>query len=70
MTDLLKRNEGTVDRIIRVVLGLALISLVFIGPQTLWGLVGVIFLATGIVGMCPLYRILGINSCGKEAAEC
>jgi len=56
-------NEGTIDRGIRVVLGLALLSLVFFGPHSLWGLFGVIPLVTGLVGFCPLYKLLGIDTC-------
>ncbi|QDI74697.1 DUF2892 domain-containing protein [Leisingera aquaemixtae] len=57
------RNEGTLDRALRILLGLILLSLVFIGPQTLWGLIGLVPLATGIMGYCPVYRILGLNTC-------
>ncbi|MGP1356633.1 YgaP family membrane protein [Roseicyclus sp.] len=57
------RNEGTLDRALRIIAGLVLISLVFIGPQTPWGWIGVVPLVTGLVGMCPLYSILGINTC-------
>ena len=57
------RNEGTLDRALRVIVGLLLISLVFVGPQTPWGWVGLVPLLTGLVGMCPLYSILGINTC-------
>ncbi len=57
------RNEGTVDRVLRVIVGLVLIALVFVGPQTPWGWVGLVPLLTGLVGMCPLYSILGINTC-------
>lgn len=57
------KNEGKIDRILRVILGVALLSLVFVGPQTMWGLVGIIFLATGLIGTCPLYMIFGINTC-------
>jgi hypothetical protein len=56
-------NEGTADRIVRVVIGLGLLSIVFLGPQTPWGWIGVIPLATGILGFCPLYRIVGLNTC-------
>lgn len=56
-------NEGKIDRILRVILGLVLISLVFVGPHTMWGWVGVVPLLTGLVGMCPLYSMLGINTC-------
>jgi len=57
------RNEGTLDRALRIILGLALLSLVFIGPQTRWGLVGLVPLATGLMGYCPLYQIIGLNTC-------
>lgn len=57
------RNEGTLDRALRVILGLILLSLVFIGPQTLWGLIGLVPLATGLIGYCPLYQIIGLNTC-------
>lgn len=57
------RNEGSIDRILRVVFGLALLSLIFIGPRTMWGLVGLIPLLTGLAGHCPLYRILGFSTC-------
>lgn len=57
------RNEGTIDRGLRIVAGLVLIALVFVGPQTPWGWVGLVPLLTGLVGFCPLYRVLGLNTC-------
>jgi hypothetical protein len=57
------KNEGNVDRIIRVIVGLGLLSLVVVGPQTLWGLVGLVPLLTGIFGFCPAYKLLGLNTC-------
>jgi hypothetical protein len=57
------RNEGSIDRTLRIVLGLGLIAMVFIGPQTPWGWVGLVPLVTGLVGFCPLYRLVGINTC-------
>ena len=60
------KNEGTVDRVLRIVAGLVLISLVFVGPQTAWGWIGVVPLVTGAVGSCPLYSLLGINTCGLK----
>ncbi len=57
------KNLGVVDRTIRVVVGLALLSLVIVGPQTLWGLVGLIPLLTAVIGFCPLYKIFGLSSC-------
>jgi len=56
------RNVGTVDRVIRIALGVALLALVFIGPRTWLGLVGLVPLATGLVSFCPLYRIVGIRT--------
>lgn len=58
-----KTNEGSIDRILRILAGLILISLVFIDPKSVWGWVGLVPLLTGIVGTCPLYSLLGINSC-------
>jgi hypothetical protein len=42
------------------------LSLVFIGPQTPWAWIGLVPLITGLVGFCPLYRVLGINTCGLK----
>ncbi len=55
-------NEGTLDRTLRVVLGLVLLSLTVVGPQTLWGLVGLVPLLTGLVGSCPLYTLLHLST--------
>jgi len=63
---MLKKNEGTVDRVLRVIVGLALIAGFFIVPEASyrWAfLIGIIPLVTGLVGTCPLYAILGINTC-------
>lgn len=57
------KNEGTFDRALRVIVGLALLSLVFVGPQTLWGLIGLVPLITGLIGICPVYSMLGIRTC-------
>lgn len=57
------RNEHTVERVVRVALGLGLLSMVFVGPQTLWGLVGIVPLATGLMGSCPAYTLLGVSTC-------
>jgi len=61
-------NVGTLDRILRVVVGLAVISLVFIGPKTPWGWVGLIPLATAAFRFCPLYTLLGIRTCPTPKA--
>lgn len=61
-------NVGGIDRFVRIVLGLFLISLVFvgdaiIGQNTVWGWVGVIPLATGLFKFCPLYTLTGLKTC-------
>jgi hypothetical protein len=58
-----KTNVGTVDRTIRIVVGLALIALVFVGPQTPWGWIGLVPLASGLLRTCPLYTALGVTTC-------
>ena len=56
-------NESTIDRLVRLIIGIALLSLVFVGPKTAWGWLGVVPLVTAAVGSCPLYRLLGVNTC-------
>ena len=58
-----KANVGGLDRILRVVVGLGLVAIVFVGPQTPWGWVGVVPLLTGLIGTCPIYSMLGISTC-------
>ena len=62
-------NESPLDRGLRVVIGIVLLSLVVIGPKTLWGLVGLVPLLTGLVGFCPLYRLLGLSTCPSHDHE-
>ncbi|GHA01011.1 DUF2892 domain-containing protein [Ignatzschineria ureiclastica] len=64
----MQKNIGSTDSIIRIIIGLILLSLVFIGPKSLWGLIGLVPLLTGIFRYCPLYPVLGINTC-KKCAE-
>ncbi|MEQ8653653.1 MAG: DUF2892 domain-containing protein [Kiloniellales bacterium] len=59
-------NVGTLDRVLRVALGVVLIALVFVGPQTPWGWIGLVPLITGLVRFCPLYRVLGLRTCAKR----
>ncbi len=61
-------NEGPVDRTIRVILGVALLSLTVVGPHSPWGLIGAIPLLTGIFGFCPMYRLLGIRTTSRSPA--
>jgi hypothetical protein len=59
----MKVNEGSIDRIVRIVVGVILLSLVFIGPQSPWGWIGIVPLVTGLSGWCPAYTLFGINTC-------
>jgi hypothetical protein len=60
-----KTNVGGADRVLRIILGVILIALVFVGPQTPWGWIGLVPLATGLLRTCPLYALVGINTCPK-----
>ena len=59
---ILPSNEGTADRVARIALGLGLLSLTVVGPETAWGLVGLVPLVTGLLGSCPAYTLLGIKT--------
>ncbi len=59
-------NVGTIDRAVRIILGLFLLALTMVGPQTPWGFVGLVPLLTGIFGTCPLYSLIGVNTCGTK----
>lgn len=66
-----KTNVGTFDRALRVVVGLLLLSLFFIYPDSSWryaSLFGLIPLVTGLVGTCPIYSLLGVSTCGTRRA--
>lgn len=69
MTRLFSRNEGTLDRVLRVAAGLVLISLAFVGPATPWGWLGLVPLFTGLMGSCPLYSVLGVSTCPMPAVK-
>lgn len=62
----MKANIGSADKIIRIIVGLVLIAMVFVGLQTPWGWLGVIPLATAFIGVCPAYSILGIKTRRKQ----
>jgi Protein of unknown function (DUF2892) len=63
---MLKKNEGTMDRALRVVAGLALLGLAATGTLGVWAYIGVVPLATGLLGWCPLYTVLGLNTCPRR----
>jgi hypothetical protein len=72
LSKLLPRNEGTVDRVVRVVLGLGLLSLLAVGPVPGWGLaglIGIVPLATAALGSCPLYTLFGLSTCPVKAGQ-
>ena len=56
-------NVGGIDRILRIIVGLVLIGLAATGTVGLWGWIGVVPLVTGLVGTCPAYKLLGLNTC-------
>ena len=62
----MKTNVGGIDRILRIVLGLVLIGLTLAGTIGVWGWIGVVPLATGFMSFCPLYTLIGMNTCPKK----
>lgn len=64
----MERNVGDIERVVRVVVGLGILSLVFVGPKSLWGLVGLVPVFTGVTGWCPPYQLLGISTCKRKDA--
>lgn len=63
-----EKNIHQIERVVRIVAGVALVSMAFVGPANLWFLLGAVPLITGLVGWCPPYSMLGINTCnlGKK----
>jgi hypothetical protein len=59
----MKKNIGGIERVARIILGAAVLALAFVGPKTPWAYLGLIPLATGIIGWCPPYALLGISTC-------
>ncbi|HTT09349.1 MAG TPA: DUF2892 domain-containing protein [Burkholderiaceae bacterium] len=64
----MKANVGTVDRVVRVLIGLLLIALAARGTVGAWGYIGVVPLATGLLSFCPAYRLFGFATCPREPA--
>ena len=65
----MEKNIHPIERILRISLGVILISFAFVGPANPWFLLGLVPIITGLVGWCPLYAIIGFNSChiGKHS---
>ena len=66
---LFPQNEHSVERVLRVLVGIGLLALVFVGPKTPWGYLGIIPLVTGLAGTCPAYTLLGISTCKAKPAS-
>jgi len=62
----MNKNIGTIDKVLRIVAGAGLVSIVFIGPQTPWGWVGMIPILTAFVSFCPLYTVLSLSTIKKD----
>lgn len=69
LNKLLPKNEHVIERVLRIGVGVTLLSLVVVGPKTLWGLVGAVPLLTGLLGSCPLYTLLGISTCSRPSPK-
>jgi predicted RND superfamily exporter protein len=69
--EMFKTNEGTLDRIVRVIAGIVILALFFVYPDAAWrwwALIGLVPLITGLVGTCPIYSIFGISTCPTKKA--
>ena len=64
---ILPKNTHNAERTVRILLGVTLLSLTVVGPQTAWGYLGLIPLFTGLLGSCPLYTLFGISTCRAKA---
>ena len=65
-----KTNVGGIDRVLRIIVGLALLAAFFLYPDAswrYWTLIGIIPLATGLLSTCPIYSILGLSTCPVKA---
>lgn len=62
----MKANVGGIDRILRIVAGLVLIALAAMGTIGVWGYIGVVPLATGLIGWCPAYLPFGLSTCSTR----
>jgi Inner membrane protein YgaP-like, transmembrane domain len=58
----MKPNIGKIERIVRIVVGLGVLSLAFVGPHSPWAYLGVLPLLSGLIGWCPPYALLGIST--------
>lgn len=68
MEVIMKANVGTIDRVLRIVIGLALIG-VAVSGVSVWGWIGVVPLATGLFKFCPAYTLFGLNTCPMQKQQ-
>ena len=62
----MKTNIHPIERVVRVVAGLGITSLAFWGPESQWAFLGLVPVATGLLGWCPPYALLGISTCSRQ----
>jgi hypothetical protein len=65
----MKNNMGSIDRALRIIVGLILVGLALTGVVGWWGWLGIVPIVTGALGSCPAYSILGVNSCGTKSCN-
>lgn len=63
MSNIFAVNEHPVERVVRIAAGVGLLAMAFVGPKTPWGFLGIVPLATGLLGSCPLYSVFGFSTC-------
>ncbi|WBE25819.1 YgaP family membrane protein [Denitrificimonas caeni] len=62
----MKSNMGSIDRALRIIVGLVLVGLALTSTVGWWGWLGIIPIVTGVLGNCPLYSVIGVNTCGTK----
>lgn len=62
----MKVNVHPIERVVRIAVGLGLVSLAFVGPQSPWFFLGLVPLVTGLVGWCPPYALIGFSTCPRK----
>lgn len=65
-SDIMKKNVGTIDRVFRLVVGIALITYGIVNQSWLMGLIGIVPILTAFIRFCPLYTIIGVSTCKVE----
>ncbi len=66
---LFPRNVHNFERFLRVLVGIGILSLAFVGPETPWGFLGIVPIVTGLIGTCPLYTVFGFSTCPAKKAD-